>query len=138
MRGLTLLVAAVIGVGAATPAGARAAPTLKSGSLEASVTEAPFALTLTDTRDGDKLATLAGAPNAPDDPHARYGTLGYSFDLRVPVLNNAYLGYYAAAEAESVWFHATRVRTRRQEGSALVVIADTNDPLGHRLEVTLE
>src|SRR3954468_21052541 len=132
MRGLNLLVAAVIGAGAATPAGAQAAPTLKSGPLEATITEAPFALTLTDTRDGDKLATLAGAPNAPDDPHARYGTLGYSFDLREPVVNNAYFGYYVAAEAESVWFHATRVRSARQQGDALVVIADTNDPLGHR------
>ena len=69
---------------------------------------------------------------------SRYGPLGYSFDLRIPVVNNAYLGYYAAAEVETVWFHATRVLRssgcRRRRSCS---IAATNDPLGHRLEVTI-
>jgi alpha-glucosidase (family GH31 glycosyl hydrolase) len=42
-----------------------------------------------------------------------------------------------AAEVETVWFHATRVVSSRREGEVLVVVAETNDPLGHRLEVRL-
>ena len=32
-----------------------------------------------------------------------------AMDRRQPVVNNAYLGYYAAAEANTLWFHATRL-----------------------------
>ncbi len=38
------------------------------------------------------LRTISGVPR-PDDRNARYGPLGYSIDLRVPVVNNAYFGY---------------------------------------------
>ncbi len=56
----------------------------------------------------------------------------------IPVVNNAYLGYYVAAEVETVWFHATRVlRSERLAGGGARLIAATNDPLGHRLEVTI-
>jgi len=120
----------------AAPAGARAALELESGPLRVSVGEQPFALTFSDRSDGDRLRTRAIA-GSPEDPRGRYGPLGYSFDLRVPAVNNAYLGYYVAAEVPTVWFHATRVLSSRREGDALVLETATNDPLGHRLEVTL-
>ena len=48
---------------------------------------------------GDTLSVSAdGEILGPRDARARYGPLGFSFDLRVPVLGNAYLGYYVAAE----------------------------------------
>jgi sulfoquinovosidase len=131
-----LVVLAVVFL-ALTPAAAAAPPVLQSGALEARVSEAPFGLELKDRRDGDVLRTLGGDLPRPEDPRAKYGPLGYSFDLRVPVVNNAFLGYYVAAEVETLWFHGTRVRGWRQAGRALVLDVDTNDPLGHRLEVTL-
>ena len=96
----------------------------------------PFSLAFVDRADGDVLSTLGGAPR-PDDRNARYGPLGYSMDLRQPVANNAYFGYYVAAESPTVWFHATRLLGARRDGRALVLDLATNDPLGHRLELTL-
>ena len=117
-----------------TPA---AAQTLRSGQLEARVSADPFALEFVDLADGERLRTFdAGAPR-PDDSRAKFGPLGYSFDLRVPVLNNAILGYYQALESQTVWFHATRVLSSRRDGAALVLELATNDPLGHTLELTL-
>ena len=117
-------------------AGAAEGVSLASGKLEARVSAEPFALELVDRADGDSLRTVAGVPD-PDDRNARYGPLGYSMDLRVPVVNNAYLGYYVAAESPTVWFHAVRLRSARRDGDALVLDVETNDPLGHRLEVTV-
>ena len=116
---------------------AQADERLRSGPLEVSVQAEPFALEFVDTTDGDVLRTFDGGAARPDDPAARYGPLGYSFDLRIPVLNNAILGYYAALESETVWFHATRVTATRTQGEALVLDLATNDPLGHTLELTL-
>ena len=128
----------LLAVALGLPAGAAGAEplTLRSGALEARVSQEPFALEFVDTSDGDVLRSVAGVPR-PDDSNARYGPLGFSMDLRVPVINNAYLGYYQAAEAQTVWFHAARVLAARQVGDALVLDVATNDPLGHRLEVTL-
>ena len=111
---------------------------LRSGQLLAEVTADPFAITLTDEADGDVLRTRAGGTAAPDDPRARYGPLGYSYDLRQPVVNNAYLGYYTAGEAETLWFHGRRVISSNQTAGVLTLEVETNDPLGHRLEVRLE
>ncbi|MGH2953588.1 MAG: TIM-barrel domain-containing protein [Solirubrobacterales bacterium] len=124
---------------AVAPAAARTADPLRidSGPISALVAPEPFSLRFVDGTDGDVLRTVGGGAPTPTDPRARYGPLGYSFDLRIPVVNNAFLGYYLAAEVETVWFHATRVVSSRREGNALVVIAATNDPLGHRLEVRL-
>ena len=110
---------------------------VESGPLRAEVTADPFALTLKDASDGDLLRTRRGTLPAPQSPQARYGPLGFAFDLREPVVNNAYLGYYKAAEAETVWHHATRVAAARREGARLVFDLDTNDPLGHRLTLTI-
>ena len=121
----------------AAPAGGRAATIeLDSEALTARVETKPFALEFIDKRDGEALRTVGGAA-VPDAPESRYGPLGYSFDLRVPIVNNAFLGYYAAAEVETLWFHATEVIESHREGSDLVLTAATNDPLGHRLAVRL-
>ena len=108
---------------------------IRSGPLTARVQHDPFVLEFTDRRSGETLRTVGA--EAPDAALARYGPPGYSFDLRIPVIGNAYLGYYVAAEVPTVWFHARRVLAVRREGRALVLEAATNDPLGHRLEVTL-
>src|SRR5687768_6362580 len=102
---LPLLLVTLLGLPG--PAAAAADTQIRSGPLIVRVHADPFALEFVDSADGDVLRTIAGGLPAPDDPHARYGPLGYSFDLRVPVVNNAFLGYYAAAEAETLWFHAT-------------------------------
>ena len=47
-------------------------------------------------------------------PAGKYGALGYSFDLRVPVVNNAFFGYEIQAEGKTVWFHATQAARRPQ------------------------
>ena len=136
MRALITLALALALLGVPASSAAAEPPTLTSGSLEAAVTPEPFALAFTDRTDGDVLRTVSGIPG-PQDRNARYGPLGFSMDLRVPVVNNAYFGYYVAAEAPTVWFHATRLVAARREGAGLVLDVATNDPLGHRLEVTL-
>jgi sulfoquinovosidase len=108
-----------------------------SGALEAIVDADPFRLHFRDKASGRLLSSVGGGVPSPTDPRARYGPLGYSFDLRIPIVNNAFLGYYVAAEVETVWFHATRVLGSRSEGGDLVLDAATNDPLGHQLEVRL-
>ena len=113
------------------------AGTVRSGQLEVRVLADPFGIEAIDRSDGDVLRTLAGALPDPADPNARYGPLGYSFDLREPVVNNAFLGYYKAAEVSTVWFHARRTVASARDGEALVVEAQTNDPLGHRLRVRI-
>jgi len=127
---------AILASGFLPAAGSAETLELDADSLLARVTTEPFGLEFVDERDGEVLRTVGGA-SAPDSPGSRYGPLGYSFDLRLPVVNNAFLGYYAAAEVETLWFHATRVLESRREGSDLVLTAATNDPLGHRLEVRL-
>src|SRR4051794_28454024 len=83
------------GTAAAAPAGIR----LDAGAIRVEVQSDPFAIAFVDTRDGDTLRTLVGAGDAsPDDPRARYGSIGYAMDRRQPVVNNAYLGYYVAAD----------------------------------------
>ena len=131
-----VVAAVAVAAAAAWPAGA-AAETLSSGSLEARVDADPFRLEFRDAASGRTLSTLGGGTPSPTDPHARYGPLGYSFDLRVPVVNNAFLGYYVAAEAETLWFHGTRVVGSHHDGTDLVLDVATNDPLGHRLAVRL-
>lgn len=115
----------------ALPASAGAVE-LRSGPLTARVTAEPFALEFADAGDGDVLRTLSGTSGS----RGKYGPLGYSFDLRVPVVNNAYFGYEIQAEGETVWFQATKLRAARSAApGALVLDVATNDPLGHRLEV---
>ena len=82
------------------------------------------------------LRTVSGA--APRERNARYGPLGYSMDLRVPVVNNAYFGYYDGRRGRDglVPRHQLDGAARRAGGSSVLDLA-TNDPLGHRLEVTL-
>ena len=109
--------------------------TIRSGPLTAGVQHDPFVLEFADRGSGERLRTVS--PTDPVAALAHYGPLGFSFDLRIPIIGNAYLGYYVAAEVETVWFHATRVLSARREGRALVLEAATNDPLGHQLEVRL-
>ena len=122
-----------LAVALALPASAGAVE-LRSGPLTATVRSEPFALEFRDSADGDVLRTLSGAGG----DRGKYGSLGYSFDLRVPVVNNAFFGYEIQAEGETVWFGATRLRGARSAGpGTLVLDVATNDPLGHRLEVVL-
>ena len=128
MKGVAAVAALLGALALAVPA---QAATVRSGPLTAEVSEDPFALSF---RDRDDVLRSAGAGPA---PLSRYGPIGYSFDLRIPVVNNAFLGYYAALEVDTLWFHATRVLERRREGDSLVLVSATNDPLGHRLEIRL-
>ena len=129
---------AILAVLAGAPA-AGAEESLDAGGLRVEVREDPFELRFVDARDGDVLRTL-GAPAAADprDPSARYGPLGYAFDLRQPVLNNAVFGYYGAAEGRTAWFHARRVAGVRRAPGRLELDVLTDDPMGHRLAVTVE
>src|SRR4051794_22568717 len=110
-----------------------------AGALRVEVQADPFLIAFTDSADGDTLTTLSGADAAsPDDPRARYGSLGYAMDRRQPVVNNAYLGYYAAAEANTLWFHATRyVEAKAPEPGRLVLTLDTNDPVGNQIRLSI-
>src|SRR3954451_7016958 len=111
---------------------------LDAGAVRVEVAADPFRLAFVDAADGDRLETLAGADAAsPDDPRARYGSLGYAMDRRQPVVNNAYLGYYAAAEANTLWFHATKLASSSTDAAGLHLVADTNDPVGDKLEVQI-
>ncbi len=134
------VIAAVALLSAAPAASARAATTaatVDAGALQASVTDNPFSIRFTDTTSGEVLRTLGGHVPDPDDPKARYGPLGFSFDLRIPVLNNAYLGYYKAGEVESIWFHATAIkRVVERSETAVRLLAATNDP-AHDIELKL-
>ncbi|HVE69647.1 MAG TPA: TIM-barrel domain-containing protein [Solirubrobacteraceae bacterium] len=131
---------ALVAVGVlAFPAGAGAVETLAAGGLRVEVREDPFELRFVDARDGDVLRTLGVPGGDPRDPQARYGTLGYAFDLRQPVLNNAVFGYYGAAEGRTAWFHARRVvRVARPAADRLELELATNDPMGHRLLAVVE
>jgi alpha-glucosidase (family GH31 glycosyl hydrolase) len=131
---LAFTIVALGGPGTAQAAGEH---TLASGQLEAVVDADPFRLQFRDRSSGRVLSTLGGGLPSPTDPRGRYGPLGYSFDLRIPVINNAFLGYYTAAEAETIWFHATEVLGAGADGAGLVLDLATNDPLGHRLAVRL-
>ncbi|MEA2475118.1 MAG: hypothetical protein QOE06_3033 [Thermoleophilaceae bacterium] len=111
---------------------------LDAGALTVRVTDEPFAIELVDRADGDVMRTVAAPAVPATDRRARYGPLGFSFDLRQPVLNNAYFGYYEAAEAETVWFHATRVLAAREAPGRLELDLATDDPLGHRLVLAIQ
>jgi alpha-glucosidase len=115
----------------AAPAGYR----LDSGGLRVEVQAQPLAVSFIDSDDGDALTTLAGAVPAADDPQARYGAFGYGFDRRQPVVNNAYLGYYAAASAGTLWFHPVAVASAEKTSDRLRLVTTTNDPAGNRLEI---
>jgi alpha-glucosidase len=131
------LALALLALGLLAPAAGAATQRLDTGPLTVRVTDEPFALELVDDADGDVLRTVRPSGASASDRRARYGPLGFSFDLRQPVVSNAYFGYYEAAEAETIWFHATRVTgSRRGEGS-LELDLTTNDPLGHRLLLTI-
>jgi alpha-glucosidase (family GH31 glycosyl hydrolase) len=112
--------------------------TLDAGPLTARVTDEPFAIELVDDADGDVLRTIAAPAAGASDRRARYGPLGFSFDLRQPIVSNAYFGYYEAAEAETVWFHATRVLAARPSAGRLELDLATSDPLGHRIVLSIE
>ncbi len=140
LRGAPLALCTALVAIACAPGGARAAEpvTLESGAIEARVDPDPFRIEFRDRSSGRVLRTLAGGPLPTlGDLHARYGAPGYSFDLRIPILNNAYLGYYIGLNVETLWFHGTRVLGSTHEGSDLVLDVATNDPLGHRLSVRL-
>ncbi|MEX2196767.1 MAG: TIM-barrel domain-containing protein [Thermoleophilaceae bacterium] len=111
---------------------------LDAGALTVRVQPEPFQVEFVDVADGDVLRTLAGAPGEPGDLHARYGTLGFSFDLRMPIFNNAVFGVYRALEVETVWFHATRLLSAERTEDGLTLEAATDDPLGHRLAIDVE
>ena len=96
----------------ALPASAGAVE-LRSGPLTATVKSEPFALEFRDAADGDVLRTLSGAGGE----RGKYGSLGYSFDLRVPVVNNAFFGYEIQAEGETVWFARDEAPQRPQRGA---------------------
>ncbi len=130
---------ALLAVALPTRAEAQAGDQIVStGSLEAIVDAEPFRISFRDTASGRILRTLGGAPANPFEAAGKYGAPGYSFDLRIPIVNNAFLGYYVGANVETLWFHGTRVMSSTREGGALVLDVATNDPLGHRLTVRLE
>src|SRR4051794_35503767 len=93
-------IAACAGSGAADARAAADSPAgfrFESGSLGVTVQGDPLLVEFADS--DDALTTLAGGGgSSPDDPRAKYGTFGYAMDRRQPVVNNAYLGYYEAAE----------------------------------------
>ncbi|HEX8054114.1 MAG TPA: TIM-barrel domain-containing protein, partial [Thermoleophilaceae bacterium] len=132
------LVLALLALVLAAPAAGAATHELDAGPLTVRVTDEPFAIELVDEADGDVLRTVAAPGVAASDRRARYGPLGFSFDLRQPVVSNAYFGYYVAAEAETVWFHATRVTAAHPAAGRLELDLATDDPLGHRLVLTIE
>jgi alpha-glucosidase (family GH31 glycosyl hydrolase) len=115
-----------------------AAATLESGTLRAEVDAQPFRISFTDTASGRVLRTLGGAPSSPFEAAGRYGSLGYTFDLRLPVLNNAYLGYYVGLNVDTLFFHGTRVISSAADAAGVTLEVATNDPLGHRIRVRLE
>ena len=127
-KGLVLTaiaVAALLG-----PAGpALALPSVRAGSLSVQVSTDPVSIEFRDRASGRSLRTVA-------EPGG-LGPLGYSFDLRIPLINNAFLGYYAAAETPIVSFHATRVISAVRRRGGLDLDLATNDPLGHRLLATI-
>src|SRR4051812_39176423 len=117
-----------------SPAGVR----LDAGALRVEVQADPLRIAFVDAADGDALTTLTGAGSAsPDDPRARYGSLGYAMDRRQAVVNNAYLGYYEAAEVNTLWFHATRLASSQPTSTGIRLVADTNDPAGNQLQVDI-
>src|SRR3954447_21510666 len=129
-------VAAAFCMQAADAAAADVPVGLDAGAVRVEVRADPFQLSLVDTADGDRLATLPGAaPASPDDPRARYGSPGFAMDRRQPGVNNPYLGYYVAAEANTLWFHATKLASSKQDASELHLVADTNDPVGNQLAI---
>ena len=136
-RGALIAAATAAAIACLAPSAFAAERSVSSGALEATVDADPFRLHFRDSASGRVLSTLGGGAPSPTDPHARYGAPGFSFDLRIPIVNNAYLGYYLALEVETVWFHGTRVLGARTEGADLVLEVATNDPLGHRLEVRI-
>ena len=87
--GTAIAAALLLGVLTA-PADAGEPLEVDAGALELRVGEDPFALEFVDRASGETLRTLGGGLPAPDDSDARYGPLGFSFDLRVPVIGNAY------------------------------------------------
>jgi alpha-glucosidase (family GH31 glycosyl hydrolase) len=97
----------------------------------------PFALEFRDNRSGRTLRTLDRRGAEPTDPLAAYGGPGYAFDLRIPLVNNAFLGYYAAARVPTPWFHGTRLESAERAGRGLRLHVATDDPLGHRLDVQI-
>jgi alpha-glucosidase (family GH31 glycosyl hydrolase) len=112
---------------AAAPA--RADTTVETDALRATVRSAPFALELADRQDGDALRTLTAG--------GRDGGLAYGFDIRIPIVNNAFFGYLIQARADTLWFRATGVRSARREGDGVRLDLTTDDPLGHRIEATV-
>ena len=83
------------------------------------------------------LRTL-GPGGGPADALAANGGPGYAFDLRIPVVNNAFLGYYPPPTVPTPWFHGVRLVEARRTPAGVELIAATDDPLGHRLQVLLE
>jgi alpha-glucosidase (family GH31 glycosyl hydrolase) len=141
MRGIRLVsaLAAAIACLALPGAGAAlaASPKLRAGALTVKVNPAPFGLEFRDTGSGRVLRTLGPAGRGPADILAANGGPGYAFDLRVPLINNAFLGYYAAATVPTPWFHGVRLLEARRTPGGLELIAATDDPLGHRLQLML-
>ena len=130
---------AAIAIALAAPPASAATEQFDAGPLTVRVTDEPFAIELVDRTDGDALRTVPASDAPANDRRARYGPLGFSFDLRQPIVSNAYFGYYIAAEGETAWFHATRVlATRRPAPGRLELDLATSDPLGHRLLLTIE
>ena len=127
----------LIGAFAAAQAQSAWALEVRSGPLSVEVREAPFGLDFVDRGDGEVLRTRSATAPGPDDPLGRYGSISYSYDLRIPVINNAFLGYYVAAEVETLWFSAQEVVSSERSGDGLRLELATNDPLGHRLELTI-
>ena len=105
--------AAAFGAAPVAHAGDGPPPALDAGALGVWVAADPFALEFADTRSGEVLRTLGPAPS-PASPGSRYGPLGYSFDLRVPIIGNAYLGLL-----------------RRGRGREGLVSRDARGRLGH-------
>ena len=88
---------------AAAPA-ASADSTVETSALRATVKDSPFAIELTDRTDGDVMRTLTAG--------GRDGGLAYGFDIRIPLVNNAFFGYLIQARLDTLWFRATGVRLR--------------------------
>ena len=132
-----LALAILVLLATSAPAAA-ATQTFDAGPLSVRVTDAPFAIEIVDDADGDVLRTVAPPSTPPTNRESRYGPLGFSFDLRQPIVSNAYFGYYVAAEVDTVWFHATKVNELRRDVNGMTLELGTNDPLGHTISLIVE
>lgn len=98
-----------------------------SGGLVATITEAPFGITVTD----HGTVVMETAPADLTDPSGRTGPLGFAVALNADAHQ---LGYSLTAQVPVRWFQATEV-VERIDGGVRVA---TDDPLGRTFDVVID